>query len=51
MATSIFFTELHMFLQVGYIPRWCHDIGREQAANIPLLKIVFQVSFIFIHLI
>lgn len=23
--------------------RWCHDIGREQAANKPLLKIVFQV--------
>ncbi|ERN01546.1 protein ROOT HAIR DEFECTIVE 3 isoform X1 [Amborella trichopoda] len=22
---------------------WCHDIGREQAANKPLLKIVFQV--------
>ena len=24
--------------------RWCHDIGREQAANKPLLKTVFQVS-------
>ncbi|CAA2992132.1 protein ROOT HAIR DEFECTIVE 3-like isoform X2 [Olea europaea var. sylvestris] len=23
--------------------RWCHDIGREQAANKPLLKTVFQV--------
>ncbi|KAI8032873.1 hypothetical protein LOK49_LG01G03966 [Camellia lanceoleosa] len=23
---------------------WCHDIGREQAANKPLLKTVFQVS-------
>ncbi|XP_051128957.1 protein ROOT HAIR DEFECTIVE 3 homolog 2-like isoform X2 [Andrographis paniculata] len=22
---------------------WCHDIGREQAANRPLLKVVFQV--------
>uniref|UniRef100_A0A9I9EEQ1 Uncharacterized protein n=1 Tax=Cucumis melo TaxID=3656 RepID=A0A9I9EEQ1_CUCME len=22
---------------------WCHDIGREQAANKPLLKTVFQV--------
>lgn len=27
--------------------RWCHDIGREQAANKPLLKTVFQV-WIFI---
>ncbi|XP_041028943.1 protein ROOT HAIR DEFECTIVE 3 homolog 2-like isoform X2 [Juglans microcarpa x Juglans regia] len=25
------------------INMWCHDIGREQAANKPLLKIVFQV--------
>ncbi|XP_043807746.1 protein ROOT HAIR DEFECTIVE 3 homolog 2 isoform X3 [Manihot esculenta] len=25
------------------IYRWCHDIGREQAANKPLLKTVFQV--------
>ncbi|KAF5472111.1 hypothetical protein F2P56_008851 [Juglans regia] len=25
------------------INMWCHDIGREQAANRPLLKIVFQV--------
>jgi hypothetical protein len=24
--------------------RWCHDIGREQAANKPLLKTVFQVT-------
>lgn len=24
--------------------RWCHDIGREQAANKPLLKTVFQVN-------
>ena len=23
--------------------RWCHDIGREHAANKPLLKTVFQV--------
>ncbi|KAJ7951632.1 Protein ROOT HAIR DEFECTIVE 3-like [Quillaja saponaria] len=29
------------FLQ--YFTRWCHDIGREQAANKPLLKTVFQV--------
>ncbi|KAK2394523.1 Root hair defective 3 GTP-binding protein (RHD3) [Trifolium repens] len=26
-----------------FIDRWCHDIGREQAANIPLLRTVFQV--------
>lgn len=26
--------------------RWCHDIGREQAANKPLLKTVFQVFFV-----
>lgn len=25
------------------INMWCHDIGREHAANIPLLKTVFQV--------
>nr|GMD32298.1 protein ROOT HAIR DEFECTIVE 3-like [Ipomoea batatas] len=25
------------------INMWCHDIGREQAANKPLLKTVFQV--------
>ncbi|KAJ6715359.1 PROTEIN SEY1 [Salix viminalis] len=25
-----------------YLFRWCHDIGREQAANKPLLKTVFQ---------
>ena len=25
------------------VHRWCHDIGREQAANKPLLKTVFQV--------
>ncbi|RWW76311.1 hypothetical protein BHE74_00015611 [Ensete ventricosum] len=24
--------------------RWCHDIGREHAANRPLLKMVFQVA-------
>ncbi|RRT66246.1 hypothetical protein B296_00006575, partial [Ensete ventricosum] len=23
---------------------WCHDIGREHAANRPLLKMVFQVA-------
>lgn len=32
-------------LVTGY--RWCHDIGREQAANRPLLKTVFQVHIIF----
>lgn len=26
------------------INMWCHDIGREHAANKPLLKIVFQAS-------
>ena len=26
--------------------RWCHDIGREQAANRPLLRILFQVLHI-----
>ncbi|CAL9129163.1 unnamed protein product [Musa acuminata var. zebrina] len=25
------------------INMWCHDIGREQAANKPLLKTIFQV--------
>lgn len=29
-----------------YVYRWCHDIGREQAANKPLLKTVFQVLFV-----
>jgi hypothetical protein len=24
--------------------RWCHDIGREQAANRPLLKTIFEVK-------
>ncbi|XP_027088942.1 protein ROOT HAIR DEFECTIVE 3 homolog 2 isoform X1 [Coffea arabica] len=28
---------------VVIINMWCHDIGREQASNKPLLKIVFQV--------
>ncbi|KAG4948957.1 hypothetical protein JHK82_042150 [Glycine max] len=28
------------------INMWCHDIGREQAANKPLLKTVFQVVYI-----
>ncbi|XP_044348906.1 protein ROOT HAIR DEFECTIVE 3 isoform X1 [Triticum aestivum] len=28
------------------INMWCHDIGREQAANKPLLKTVFQVSLL-----
>jgi len=23
--------------------RWCHDLGREQAASKPLLRTVFQV--------
>lgn len=27
--------------------RWCHDIGREHAANKPLLKTVFQVQLFF----
>ncbi|XP_047266124.1 protein ROOT HAIR DEFECTIVE 3 isoform X1 [Capsicum annuum] len=27
------------------INMWCHDIGREQAANKPLLKTVFQVKY------
>jgi hypothetical protein len=27
-----------------FLSRWCHDIGREQAANKPLLKTVFQAS-------
>ncbi|CAN8323485.1 unnamed protein product [Cochlearia groenlandica] len=26
--------------------RWCHDIGREQASNRPLLKTVFQVEIV-----
>nr|GEV60259.1 protein root hair defective 3-like [Tanacetum cinerariifolium] len=30
------------FLEFSVI-RWCHDIGREHAANKPLLKTVFQV--------
>lgn len=32
-----------MLLEYIFIHRWCHDIGREQAANKPLLKTVFQV--------
>ena len=28
--------------------RWCHDIGREQAANKPLLKTVFQASCLWV---
>uniref|UniRef100_A0A9I9EB59 Uncharacterized protein n=1 Tax=Cucumis melo TaxID=3656 RepID=A0A9I9EB59_CUCME len=27
----------------AFLPIWCHDIGREQDANKPLLKTVFQV--------
>ncbi|KAL5568197.1 hypothetical protein UlMin_024772 [Ulmus minor] len=30
-------------LDIVLINMWCHDIGREQAANKPLLKTVFQV--------
>ncbi|KAL3512140.1 hypothetical protein ACH5RR_024857 [Cinchona calisaya] len=26
-------------------PRWCHDMGRQQAANKPLLKTLFQTPF------
>jgi len=30
--------------------RWCHDIGREQAENKPLLKTVFQIMMcLFSH--
>ncbi|KAJ0018075.1 hypothetical protein Pint_11139 [Pistacia integerrima] len=29
------------------INMWCHDIGREQAANKPLLKTVFQVIHVY----
>nr|XP_025886007.1 protein ROOT HAIR DEFECTIVE 3 isoform X1 [Solanum lycopersicum] len=32
------------------INMWCHDIGREQAANKPLLKTVFQVKYIAVSL-
>ncbi|XP_027771256.1 protein ROOT HAIR DEFECTIVE 3 isoform X1 [Solanum pennellii] len=32
------------------INMWCHDIGREQAANKPLLKTVFQVKYIDVSL-
>jgi len=39
---SIHFGQL---LMIFFIHRWCHDIGREQAANKPLLKTVFQVAF------
>ncbi|ONM40595.1 Protein ROOT HAIR DEFECTIVE 3 [Zea mays] len=31
------------------INMWCHDIGREQAANKPLLKTVFQASCFMSH--
>jgi hypothetical protein len=41
---SSFFTQLNFFC-LQCLWRWCHDIGREQAANKPLLKTVFQVSF------
>ena len=34
---QLFFSSFH---------RWCHDIGREQAANKPLLKTVFQVTLL-----
>ena len=33
-------------LSKKYFFRWCHDIGREQAANKPLLKTVFQVNLL-----
>jgi hypothetical protein len=33
-------------LSKKYLSRWCHDIGREQAANKPLLKTVFQVTLL-----
>jgi hypothetical protein len=31
--------------RLNILYRWCHDIGREQAANKPLLKTVFQVLY------
>ncbi|KAL0442358.1 UNVERIFIED_CONTAM: protein ROOT HAIR defective [Sesamum latifolium] len=31
------------------INMWCHDIGREQAANKPLLKTVFQTPFEYLE--
>ncbi|KAL0546712.1 hypothetical protein IC582_016624 [Cucumis melo] len=34
--------EVHCYALFGFHV-WCHDIGREQAANKPLLKTVFQV--------
>lgn len=38
LARRVFYA--HVFASVC---RWCHDIGREHAANRPLLKTVFQV--------
>lgn len=38
-------STLDNFWRFCFIHRWCHDIGREQAANKPLLKTVFQVVF------
>ncbi|GJV66146.1 root hair defective 3 homolog 2-like protein [Tanacetum coccineum] len=29
-------------LDIVLINKWCHDIGREQASNRPLLKTIFQ---------
>lgn len=40
MSTRV---NLNINFRLNIIYRWCHDIGRENAANKPLLKTVFQV--------
>lgn len=45
------FLPLSCSNRLKYFPRrWCHDIGREQAANKPLLKTVFQVIYMCLPL-
>ncbi|RWW75294.1 hypothetical protein BHE74_00016684 [Ensete ventricosum] len=55
-SSSFLFVFLHrpflfsfFLFESPVIPVWCHDIGREQAANKPLLKTVFQVCFSCIY--
>lgn len=42
-----FFRELYLILiNDKLMYRWCTDIGRENAANKPLLRTVFEVLYI-----
>lgn len=45
------FLNLLMWLGEYAFYRWCHDIGREHAANRPLLKTIFEVASVSVTLI